>query len=47
MDMDLNELFRLLQVIVKIDNNKLKNKIMDDVETKILNHVVDIEHYEY
>ena len=44
MDMDLNELFRLLQVIVKIDQNEMKNKIMADVESKILDHVVDIEH---
>ena len=44
MDLDLNELFRLLQVIVKIDQNEMKNKIMADVESKILDHVVDIEH---
>ena len=47
MDMDLNELFRLLQVIVKIDLDNVKNKIMSDIETKILSHVVDIEQHEY
>ena len=47
MEMSLNELFRVLRFVVTLDKEDMKVKIMKNVESKILNHVVDIELKDY
>ena len=47
MEMSLNELFKVLRFVVNIDKEEMKVKIMKNVESKILDHVVDIEQKDY
>lgn len=47
MKLNLEEIFRLLKVIVQIWEKELKEALLVDVENKLLAKIVDIEHYEY
>jgi hypothetical protein len=47
MEMDLNELFKVLQFTVKVEEQELKRKIMSNVESKILKNVLDLNPQEY
>jgi hypothetical protein len=47
MNLDLSEIFRLLKVIIEIDDAQAKNLIMVNLENKLLTKVLEIEHHEY
>lgn len=47
MELNLGELFQLLKMVVKIDNEVMRNKIMVDVQNKILKGVIDIDQSGY
>jgi hypothetical protein len=45
MRMDLGELFRILKAIMQVEEAATRNAVLVDVENKILDKVVEIEHY--
>ncbi len=47
MTLDLGELFRVLKAVVQVEEQKIREAILVDVENKILNKVLQIEQHEY
>lgn len=47
MALDLGELFRVLKAVVRVEEQKIREAILVDVENKILNKVLQIEQHEY
>lgn len=47
MKLDLNELFAVIKFVVKMENEPVRSLIMQDIEAKILDNIIDIEQHEY
>ena len=47
MEMNIGELFQVMQFIIKIDKKELREKIMLNIESKILEHLLELSQGDY